>query len=106
MISEDGDTEIVVDSIDDVINLPISIIKMDVEGQEMPALIGAKNTILKNLPILLISLYHKPEDLFTIPLYINELSNNYEFRLLQHYTDPSMGTPLTDLVLYCLPKHS
>lgn len=106
LISEDGDTEIIVDCIDDVINLPISIIKMDVEGQEMPALIGAKNTILKNLPILLISLYHKPEDLFTIPLYVNELSNNYEYRLLQHYTDPSMGTPLTDLVLYCLPKHS
>jgi FkbM family methyltransferase len=106
LITEDGDTEIIVDTIDDIINLPITIIKMDVEGQELPALIGAKNTIKKNLPILLISLYHKPSDLFTVPLYINQISNQYEFKLLQHYTDPSMGTPLTDLVLYCLPKNT
>ena len=79
---------------------------MDIEGAELEALLGGSSVISNELPHLAISIYHKPEDLFTIPLYVNELSNNYEFRLLQHYTDPSMGTPFTDLVLYCLPKHS
>ena len=105
LISDDGDSEISVDSIDNLIDLAVTIIKMDIEGEELKALKGARNLIQKYNPYLLISLYHKPSDLYSIPLYINSLSNKYDYKLMQHYTGPSSGTPLTDLVLYCIPKN-
>lgn len=40
---------------------------MDIEGAEVPALLGAKQTIRTFRPKLAISAYHRPDDLVTIP---------------------------------------
>ena len=61
-----------------------TFIKLDVEGAELKALEGAKNTILRYHPKLAISLYHKPEDIFDIPNFIISLSDRYRF-YLRHY---------------------
>ena len=67
-ITESGDTTIRVTSIDDKLQeKPVSIIKMDIEGSEMKALEGAKNTIKKFKPRLAICVYHRPEDIVDIP---------------------------------------
>lgn len=52
-------------------------IKYDVEGAEKEAIIGSKNTISSSYPDMLISLYHRSEDLFTLPLTVNELFPEY-----------------------------
>ncbi len=44
----------------------VDIIKLDVEGAEHDALSGAENTIRTYKPDLQISLYHRPEDMFSI----------------------------------------
>ncbi|HCC47653.1 MAG TPA: hypothetical protein DEQ38_05995 [Elusimicrobia bacterium] len=59
-------------------------IKLDVEGAELEALRGAAGTIRRNRPKLAVCLYHKPEDLFEIPLYIQSLAPDYRFFLRQH----------------------
>ena len=46
---------------------------MDIEGAEYEALLGARGTISKYRPGLAISLYHRPADLWQIPLLINEM---------------------------------
>jgi len=52
----------------DKFDLKPDYIKLDVEGYEKKALLGAKKTILKYRPVLAVALYHKPNDIYDIPL--------------------------------------
>ena len=62
----------------------VTYIKLDVEGSELKALEGAKNTIKKNKPRLAICIYHKLEDILELPLYILDLVPEYKF-YIRHY---------------------
>jgi FkbM family methyltransferase len=73
-------------------------IKMDIEGAEMDALVGAKHVIKKNLPILAVCAYHKQDHLWEIPLLIQSISNDYEF-FLRRYSDECW-----ELICYAIPK--
>ncbi len=85
-ISDIGESEIRTISIDEVLKgEKATFIKMDIEGAELKALMGAKETIKKWHPKLAISIYHKPEDLIEIPEYIKGLSTDYHF-YLRHYS--------------------
>lgn len=76
----------------------VTFIKMDIEGAELQALIGAKKIIRKNKPKLAISVYHKKEDIFEIPQVILEYYSGYTL-YLRHYSIDSNET-----VLYAIPK--
>lgn len=96
-VSEDGsETEIRVDSIDNVIAELVDFVKMDIEGSEYQAISGAKNTIRKNHPILAICVYHKRDDLLRIPALIQKIDKNYKF-YLRAYSRHSI-----EIVLYAV----
>jgi FkbM family methyltransferase len=57
----------------------VDLIKMDIEGEETNAILGAENTIKKNKPILAISIYHRPEDFFKIKSELEKLVPEYKF---------------------------
>lgn len=78
---EDGDDEIEVVSLDEDIAEQVSVIKMDIEGAEKEAILGAKAHIVNEKPKLLISAYHNPEDLFELPKLIDTLRDDYKFYL-------------------------
>lgn len=61
----------------------VDFIKMDIEGAEMKALIGASKTIKRYKPQLAICVYHKSDDLFEIPIFISDLVPEYKFYLSQ-----------------------
>ena len=74
-----------------------SVMKMDVEGAEKEALEGAALTIKNYKPRLMISLYHRNEDIFSIPLQIKEMRGDYKF-FLRH----QLYIPAWETNLYCI----
>lgn len=69
-------------------NIPrIDYIKLDIEGSELEALNGAAKTITRWKPKMAICVYHKPEDLWTLPTYIKSLRSDYEFQFRHHRCD-------------------
>ncbi len=64
----------------------VSYIKMDIEGSELAALRGARQCILENKPKLAVCLYHKPQDMWEIPLMIKEMLPEYKI-YIRHHTD-------------------
>ena len=81
---------------DDIIDEPISFLKMDIEGSEASALEGAERLIRTYKPRCAISVYHKSDDLWTIPALLLKYNPDYKF-YLRHY---SLGWGET--VLYAL----
>ncbi len=80
----DGSFRIPTTSIDAVCDLPASFIKLEVEGSELKALEGARNTIEHHRPKMAISVYHKPEDLITLLDFVAQTGKNYRMSLRQH----------------------
>ena len=84
-IDELGDTEIAVKTLDGMIfqDAP-TFIKMDIEGAETEALKGCRKIIEEYKPKLAICIYHKPEDLFEIPIMIKEMCPEYKLTIRQY----------------------
>ena len=72
------------DSVDNLINEEVTFIKMDIEGAELKALEGARNTIKKYSPKLYVCAYHRNEDMFTLPSMIKLLNPEYKIYFRHH----------------------
>ncbi len=84
-ISDEGNVVIDTDSIDSILrDKRINHLKMDIEGSEVPALIGAYETITKCKPTLAICVYHNIEDYVRIPLLIKSFCPDYKI-YFRHY---------------------
>jgi len=57
----------------------VDLIKMDIEGSEIPALRGAMQTIRRFRPKLALCLYHKWDDVMTIPSFLLATGIPYRF---------------------------
>jgi FkbM family methyltransferase len=81
--------EVTTDTIDNLADSEgldrVDFIKMDIEGAEMDALIGAERTIRSFRPSLAISVYHSLSDFVRIPRWIASLDLGYKF-YLDHFT--------------------
>ena len=99
-VNETGNSSIEVDMIDNLIEKDVSVtfIKMDLEGVELEALFGAKDTISKYKPTLAIAVYHKIDDLIEIPKYIKSLVSDYKFYLRAQCFDS------VDMTLFAIAK--
>jgi FkbM family methyltransferase len=62
----------------------IDMIKMDIEGAEADALAGAQRVVQEFNPNLAISVYHKPDDIWSLPLQIKKLHPEYRLSFSHH----------------------
>lgn len=97
-IADSGATKIRVVKLDDVVlnNDNVTFIKMDIEGAEYNAILGARRIIQEQKPKLAISVYHKPEDIWELAKLILSMNQNYCL-YLRHYSVTNYET-----VLYAL----
>ena len=79
----------------------IDLLKLDVEGAEGAALRGAKETLARFRPALLVSAYHRSEDLFALPLLLNELCPGCRLYLRRR-----LCVPAWEVDLLALPDQS
>ena len=56
----------------------VSFIKFDVEGSELEAIEGARETILKSRPAMKIACYHRSEDVFALVQKVLEIRSDYK----------------------------
>lgn len=94
-----GDYKVSSIPLDELNDFNPTLIKMDIEGAEPDAILGASNIIRKNMPILAICTYHAQEHLWQVPLLIQSISNNYKF-FLKRYSDECWET-----VCYAVPQN-
>jgi FkbM family methyltransferase len=74
----------------------VDYIKYDVEGSEREALDGSVQTLINHAPTLLVSLYHRSEDLFALPLHVHKIAPHYK----GFYLRRMRGIPAWDINLY------
>lgn len=88
--------EIPVLAVDNAVGEDVTVLKLDVEGGEREALLGARRHI-ENGAKILCSLYHRNEDMFELPLLIKSI--NPELKL---YVRHQLYIPAWETNLYCV----
>ena len=87
--------EVEADSLDNVLcGENVDYIKYDVEGAEREAIAGSLETIERCSPALMISLYHRSEDIFELPLLIHKRFPDYKLYIRRRRYIPAWDTVL------------
>lgn len=95
-LSKTGTLEVDVVSLDDDIAEKLTYIKMDIEGAEYDAILGAKRHIAQEYPKLAVCVYHKPHDIWELPRLIDAIAPDYKFFMR------FCGYPLATIGMYLL----
>lgn len=90
--------EIPVLAVDEAVPESVTVLKLDVEGGEREAILGAKRHIEGGAKILC-SLYHRNEDMFDLPLLIKSIDPELKF-----YVRHQLYIPAWETNLYAVPK--
>jgi FkbM family methyltransferase len=97
-ITTDGELLIQTVSLDECMpRFRPNYVKLDIEGAEASALKGMARTIQSSRPALAVCVYHKPADLWEIPMLIDELLPDSDFYLRAHAWNGF------ELVFYAVP---
>ena len=96
-LGEAAGTQVRVDTVDNVVAEPITFLKLDVEGEEARALVGASHHIRADAPLLAVAAYHNVGDIWALPRLIARINPAYTF-YLRHYTQTTYET-----VVYGVP---
>jgi FkbM family methyltransferase len=102
-IDIDGDSEITIVTLDEIYTKCINssdfvYIKFDIEGFEAPVINSSIDLIKNKKPTLAVSIYHKFDDFWNIPLSILNLNVGYSLYMRNH------GIDATDFIFYAIPE--
>lgn len=72
--------------LDDIVNGPVSLVKLDIEGAEEGALRGAERIIREHAPKLCVCAYHRADDLWQLIEVVRRIRPEYRIGV-RHYSD-------------------
>lgn len=96
-VASEGEVKIELVALDEYLQereIKIDLLKLDIEGAEKEAIEGAALVIGARGPKLQICIYHRPDDLWELPLMLKRINPGYEFYLGHHSQN------LVDTILY------
>jgi hypothetical protein len=99
-LDEAGELEVDVFPLDEVVHASPDhtlFVKFDIEGGEWEALQGMQKLFDSSQPVLAVSVYHRPDDLWQLPLYLKALHPAYRLFLR------TQGEDGMDVICYALP---
>jgi FkbM family methyltransferase len=102
-IHSGGDEEVEAITIDDFVdkyNINPSLIKIDVEGEEINTIIGARKTIEKFRPIITTAIYHEPHQFFELKPLLESWNLGYKFIIRALRSD----VPPMEMTLIAIPE--
>ena len=85
--------EIPIVPLDEAVSESVTVLKLDVEGGEREAIMGARRHI-ENGAKILCSLYHRSEDMFDLPLLIKSINPELKFYIRHQLYIPAWETNL------------
>lgn len=91
-LSPTGRRQVLVKQLDDLIDEPVTLLKMDVEGAEQDAINGCKRILIENRPRLIISAYHRSGDIMELAMQIKNINPDYQLSLRHHPYIPAWDT--------------
>jgi FkbM family methyltransferase len=97
-VASNGGSTVIATTIDDEVKEKVSFIKMDLEGWDLNALIGAKSHIINDHPNLAIAVYHKTNHLWKIYDFVMSIRKDYKI-FLRQYTEGNSET-----IMYFIPN--
>lgn len=99
-LSDEGVTEVDVLPVSEVVEPGgrAVYVKYDVEGAEWEALAGTEGLIRAARPTLAVSVYHRPDDLWQLPLHLRALDPGYRLHLR------TQGEDGMDVICYAVPE--
>jgi FkbM family methyltransferase len=97
-VSPEGNVHVQLVALDDVLpSFRPNYIKLDIEGSELAALKGGARMIRECQPAIAVCVYHRPEDLWEIPIFLHEMLPSHRIGLRTHKFQGF------DMVAYALP---
>ncbi len=96
-ICDEGEREIRVERLDELVDSEMTFLKMDIEGAEKEAIEGARRLIENYHPRLAISVYHQKDDFWKIPETVLGIRSDYRL-YLRHYTEG-----ISETIMFFMP---
>ena len=91
-VDNNGESMVQIDALDVLLcDVPITFLKMDVEGMECAALRGAQGLIKRYRPKLAICTYHSNADMLEVPKLIWDINPDYQL-YFRHYSNALVET--------------
>lgn len=96
--SASGELEVRVETLDELLaEEHPTFVKLDVEGDELAALQGGLVTLKRSQPLVAVCVYHRPKDLWEIPLFLKAVLPGHRYFLRCHAWNGF------ELVFYAVP---
>lgn len=81
-------------------NMKVGMIKGDVEGYELKALIGAQEVLKRDRPAVTLALYHNIEEFFGVPKMLREMNYEVEF----YFNSAVNPRDISEFIIFAYPS--